>query len=155
MWNLGDKIEDIRQKPENIRMRFVYIAVGVSMLFVMGIFLLNVKVNFSAINQKDTSSTDPFTILRGQVEDSIEKSDAPTLDDLRGTTNELNQQLQEAEDREAAGLNTEPVEKIENPSQIGPDDTQSQQNDEKATLFGGEEEDGDATEDETVTNENE
>lgn len=40
-----DKIEQIRQKPEHIRMRYVWICVLVSMLFVLGIWVISFKAN--------------------------------------------------------------------------------------------------------------
>lgn len=47
--SIGDKIEEIRKKPEHIRMRYVWFFVFLSMIFVIAIWLFSVKV---ALNER-------------------------------------------------------------------------------------------------------
>lgn len=49
-FNINKKIEEIREKPEHIRMRYVWGCVIVSMLFIFLIWIFSVKENFSSIN---------------------------------------------------------------------------------------------------------
>ena len=41
--SIYDKIEQIRQKPEHIRVRYVWICVAISMVFVLGIWVLSLN----------------------------------------------------------------------------------------------------------------
>lgn len=43
MMNLHHKIEEIRQKPEHIRVRYVWAMVGISMAIVIGIWFISLK----------------------------------------------------------------------------------------------------------------
>lgn len=41
--NLYDKIDEIRRKPEHIRMRYVWVCVSISMVFVLAVWALSIK----------------------------------------------------------------------------------------------------------------
>ena len=56
--NIQDKIEEIRQKPEHERMRYVWIMVSVSMFFVIIIWVVSLKDNLGGGYAK--SSSDPI-----------------------------------------------------------------------------------------------
>lgn len=56
--NINEKIEEIRQKPEHERVRYVWGAVAISMLFVVIIWIVSLKENFSGGYEK--SSADPI-----------------------------------------------------------------------------------------------
>ncbi len=43
--NLEEKIKEIRQQPENIRLRYVWGAVIISMFFIVIIWILSLKTN--------------------------------------------------------------------------------------------------------------
>jgi preprotein translocase subunit SecF len=49
-FNISEKIEEVRQKPEHIRMRYVWFWLAVSMAFVVLIWIFSVKENFRSIN---------------------------------------------------------------------------------------------------------
>ncbi|MFZ2299682.1 MAG: hypothetical protein WAW00_00935 [Candidatus Moraniibacteriota bacterium] len=48
---LWEKIEWIREQPEDIRKRYVIMCLVVSMLFVIGVWLLSLKSGFQSISQ--------------------------------------------------------------------------------------------------------
>ena len=54
--DVWEKIEWVRAQPEHIRMRYVFICLTVSMLFVIGVWLLSLKESFQNIS-RDVSST--------------------------------------------------------------------------------------------------
>lgn len=43
--SIADKIEEIRQKPEHIRMRYVWVMVAISMFFIIAIWFFSLKAN--------------------------------------------------------------------------------------------------------------
>jgi len=45
--SIGDKIEEIRKKPEYIRMRYVWLCVFLSMIFVIAIWIFSVQVTLN------------------------------------------------------------------------------------------------------------
>lgn len=49
-FSLNQKIEEIRQKPEHIRMRYVWAWLAISMIFIFGIWIFSVKENFKSVN---------------------------------------------------------------------------------------------------------
>jgi hypothetical protein len=51
MKSLQEKIEEIRQKPEHIRFRYVMVLVSVTMVVMVMIWLLSVQRNFSEMSQ--------------------------------------------------------------------------------------------------------
>jgi Na+/H+ antiporter NhaC len=53
MLNIQKKIEAIRQKPEHIRMRYVWVMVAISMFFIIIIWLISLS---SMKNDSDTQS---------------------------------------------------------------------------------------------------
>ncbi len=42
---LLEKIEEIRQKPEHIRLRYVWVMVAISMVFILFIWIMSLKAN--------------------------------------------------------------------------------------------------------------
>lgn len=54
--NIWEKIEQIREQPEHIRMRYVFGCLAVSMTFIIGIWLLSLKESFGNIS-RDVSNT--------------------------------------------------------------------------------------------------
>ena len=50
---LQDKIEEIRQKPEHIRIRYVWACVSVSMVFVIAIWIISIAVQNKKSNPSE------------------------------------------------------------------------------------------------------
>ena len=44
--NIADKIEEIRQKPEHIRIRYVWLSVAATMALILIIWIFSLKANF-------------------------------------------------------------------------------------------------------------
>lgn len=119
MFNLEQKIDEIRQKPDHIKVWYVYGAVAACMIFVLFIFVLNVRVNFSQTNQALPDGTDPFETIRTDFDRSLTE-EAPTLDDLIDPA-QAEEPLVDVEDRTAAGINLAPTETVEE-NIVGPRD---------------------------------
>lgn len=49
-FNISQKIENIRQKPEHIRMRYVWFWLSISMIFIFFIWIFSVKENFRSVD---------------------------------------------------------------------------------------------------------
>lgn len=50
---LQDKIEEIRRKPEHIRIRYVWACVSVSMVFVIAIWIISIAVQNKKSNPSE------------------------------------------------------------------------------------------------------
>ncbi len=75
--NIEKKIEEIRKSPEHIRERYVWIAVIICMLFVLGIWLVSFKTTFKSQEKENL-----------QIKELIEKSkdsidELPSIDDIK------------------------------------------------------------------------
>jgi len=55
---IEQKVDDIREQPEHIRMRYVWLAVGVTMFLVIFIWLVSIKTNFTQIQSNPKSQQD-------------------------------------------------------------------------------------------------
>lgn len=78
--NLNEKIKEIRSKPEHIRLRYVYGALAVSMLFILIIWVFSIK------NMLQSPPTDPeekiFSNLKDSFKESLPKEETPSLEKL-------------------------------------------------------------------------
>lgn len=52
------KVDNIREQPEHIRMRYVWLAVGVTMFLVIFIWLVSLRTSFLQINTNTKSQED-------------------------------------------------------------------------------------------------
>ena len=50
-FNIWEKIEEVRRQPEPVRMRYALICIAVSMLFVIGIWMLSVNESFHSVSR--------------------------------------------------------------------------------------------------------
>jgi hypothetical protein len=62
------KIEQARQKPEHIRMRYALLLVFISMIFVVGIWFLSVKQGFSSFSPAAKERQKEAAAVLGGVE---------------------------------------------------------------------------------------
>lgn len=72
---LWGKIESIREQPEHIRMRYVIGCLFVSMIFIVGIWLLSLGESFQSIGEEV-----PAAAERGK--EMLPKDNLPSLGDL-------------------------------------------------------------------------
>jgi hypothetical protein len=49
--NIWEKIEEVRRQPEPVRMRYALICLAISMLFVIGIWMLSVNESFHSVSR--------------------------------------------------------------------------------------------------------
>ena len=94
MLNIEQKIEEIRQKPEHIRLRYTWGMVAVSMVAVLTIWFVSIKVNFANfddnVNGTVNDAKNQFDILEsGQSSDESyvgdglgNGNDSSSIDDL-------------------------------------------------------------------------
>ena len=88
--SLWEKIDSIRQQPEHIRMRYVLGCLFVSMLFILGIWLLSVGESFRSISEET-----PSAALSGKA--LLPKDPVPSLSDLLEKATPLRVENQSAE----------------------------------------------------------
>jgi len=50
--NLSEKIEEIKRKPEHVRLRYVWFFVSVSMVVVISIWILSIKADVGNVNSE-------------------------------------------------------------------------------------------------------
>jgi len=80
--NINKKIEEIRQKPEHERLRYVWGSVAVCMVFVFLIWILSVRLSIQ--KTADQSQTQPLPDIGKQLQDI--KNAAPSLNDVNQLT---------------------------------------------------------------------
>lgn len=81
--NVWEKIESIRQKPEDIRMRYVFLCLFISMIFVVGIWMLSLQESFRNIGKQT-----PFqSVEKGR--EALSKEVKPSFDSLLEKTTPL------------------------------------------------------------------
>lgn len=85
MVNIEKKIEEIRQKPEHIRLRYVYSMVAVSMVIILFIWFISLKVNFtdfgSSVDSTVTSVKNQFDIETESGDSSV-SPESKSIDEL-------------------------------------------------------------------------
>lgn len=82
--NIWDKIEEIRQKPEHIRMRYVWGMVAISMIFVISLWFLSI------LSQKTDTSSNAVPAADETMQ-AIGQSQQEIQDDVSGMKKSLEQ----------------------------------------------------------------
>lgn len=72
---LWGKIEAIRKEPEHVRMRYVFLCLAVSMIFIVGVWILSLSESLHSVT-KNTSGV----IETGRA--SVPENNVPSLNDL-------------------------------------------------------------------------
>jgi hypothetical protein len=78
--DLNKKIEEIRQKPENIRLRYVWGAVVVSMIFIIIIWIFSLGESIKEM--KSTDSNNLPDIKQSLEEMQSIKDSVPSINDM-------------------------------------------------------------------------
>lgn len=76
--DIGKKIEEIRNKPEHVREKYVWMAVVVCMILVFSIWLFSFKSIF--MQKKETGSVTPVKELMDKSKETI--GEMPSIGDL-------------------------------------------------------------------------
>lgn len=93
MQSIGEMIEDVQQKPEFIRRRYMYGCVAVTMVFILGIWLLSITEGFR-------SAATEAPEIRDQAAQIIPKTEStPSLSTLldQGKSLQINDTGNQAE----------------------------------------------------------
>lgn len=86
--NINRKIEEIRSRPESVRVKYVWGAVGFCMLIIIGIWFISIRTMF---HQNET--TEDFSTIREQIEQTT--SITPSISELSSQINLEQTQLSE------------------------------------------------------------
>ena len=78
--DINRKIEEIRQKPEHIRLRYIWGLVAISMLFVITIWVLSVKESAKSLNSNSNNNLPDISQSLQEI-DSLRNS-TPSIDEL-------------------------------------------------------------------------
>lgn len=73
--SLWERIDAIREKPEHVRMQYVFACLTLSMLFITGIWILSLEENFQSIRR-------PLSDTIKTSKDFLPKEKTPSLNDL-------------------------------------------------------------------------
>lgn len=120
----GDKIEKIRQKPEHIRIRYVWFSVAASMLFVIIIWIFSIQSGIKPIEVDQESASAVQKQLQG-IKDS-----APSINELFDTAKSAKETI----------TNPEIQNNLQNQDQaVNPNENQPNNNDLNKTETSGEE----------------
>lgn len=66
--NLTNKIEEIRKKPEHERVRYVWMMVSISMVFIVFIWFFSFKSMFRGEEKTNSGSDTAIEVEKGTVE---------------------------------------------------------------------------------------
>ncbi|HBO16566.1 MAG: hypothetical protein UR69_C0002G0071 [Candidatus Moranbacteria bacterium GW2011_GWE2_35_2-] len=79
--NIQHKIEEIRQKPEYIRVRYFWVMMIISMFFILFLWIFSLKENLSSISIQNESTSkiteqikEEFSGTQSLITDSFQKS---------------------------------------------------------------------------------
>lgn len=78
--NINRKIEEIRSRPESVRVKYVWGAVGFCMLIIISIWFISIRTMF---HQNETS--EDFSEIRKQIEKTT--ANTPSISELAPQTN--------------------------------------------------------------------
>ena len=76
--DIGKKIEEIRNKPEHIREKYVWMSVGICMVFILGIWLFSFSAMFG--EKEPINDNAPVKELIEKSKESI--GEMPSIKDL-------------------------------------------------------------------------
>lgn len=77
---LIQKLEELKQKPEHIRVRYVWASVAVSMVFIIVIWFFSIQARVSSTAEQDSKATDDLQSQLNKIKDAT-----PSINDLMGT----------------------------------------------------------------------
>jgi hypothetical protein len=89
--DLNKKIEEIRNKPENIRLRYVWGSVGFCMLFVVIFWAFSIRENLKSINKEVNSPKSCIYEIQEKIGGTSGKSE-PSIKEIM---NQANQEINE------------------------------------------------------------
>jgi len=79
--DLSRKIEEIRNKPEHIRLRYVWGAVGICMTFVLVLWAFSVRETIKTMSNQVKSSGSCMTDFKNKF-DEQSKEEAPSIGEI-------------------------------------------------------------------------
>ncbi len=59
---INRKIEEIRRKPEHVRVRYVFVFVALSMTLVVLLWIISIQANLSSLNHSEETETADFLL---------------------------------------------------------------------------------------------
>ena len=81
--DINKKIDEIRNKPEHIRLRYVWGAMAVSMFFILILWIFSVRDIFRNMNTQVDSSESCLTDIKKGFEEQGQNS-APSIKEIMG-----------------------------------------------------------------------
>lgn len=79
--DINSKIEEIRRKPEHIRVRYFWATMIISIIFVLFLWIFSLKENLSSISIQNESTSEiteqikeEFSNTQSSITDSFQKS---------------------------------------------------------------------------------
>ncbi|MFH0969796.1 MAG: hypothetical protein V1804_04775 [Patescibacteria group bacterium] len=90
--NISQKIEEIRQKPEHIRLRYVWGSVAISMIFIIIIWVFSFSESFK--KKEATSGADISGIKQSMEDLKSVKDSVPSINEITKNAQTINNQLQ-------------------------------------------------------------
>ena len=118
--NLSEKIEEIKRKPEHIRLRYVWFFVAVSMVGIVSIWVFSLKASVGNVSSgiNNVRSTNDFSGVAeeiGEQKEMLEK----TIKDTQGFVNDMpkSSDVQESEEN----MSKDEVESVSEKSEISSD----------------------------------
>jgi hypothetical protein len=67
---IQDKIEEIRRKPEHIRIRYVWMWVGISMVFIIAIWIISIAAQNKKPDASNQQLMEQFQDQKKSIEDT-------------------------------------------------------------------------------------
>jgi hypothetical protein len=112
-FDIWEKIEAIRHQPESVRMRYALACVGISMLLIIGLWLLSVREGFSDFSEGLSATIEKGKEINPQTDtpslnDMFEQSKTLRVDSSGKTGQQFfDEKLQQSQQGTASGIGTE------------------------------------------------
>lgn len=91
--NISKKIEEIRNKPEHVRMQYVWGAVAISMLFIFIVWLFSIKTLIQSKNPQTDSKFEELTTKIQEIKEKKPSINEPVPEGFGNTENSTKQEM--------------------------------------------------------------
>lgn len=86
--DINKKIDEIRSKPEHVRMRYVWGSVGTCMLFILVLWVFSVRETIKTMSNQVKSSGSCITDFKNKFDEQNKKEEALSIGEIMDQTSQ-------------------------------------------------------------------
>lgn len=103
--NISRKIEEIREKPEHIRMRYVWGGVAISMFFIVIIWIFSLSESFKSNDSNKNSDVLPD--FKKSLEEASASNKIPSIQEMQNEQQKALEEIEKQKNQEGQEKETE------------------------------------------------